>query len=106
MGKVGSSSIEHTLGEKNIPSYHIHTFDDHEEFHMYHNKKDVSKFFDFRNRALYRLVLKQRKRILQKREQIKIVTLVRDPIATVFSRFFQDLHLQFIEGKKNDAIHR
>jgi hypothetical protein len=106
MGKVGSSSIEHTLGERNIPSYHIHTFDDHEEFHMYHNKKDVSKFFDFKNRALYRLVLKQRKRILQKREQIKIVTLVRDPIATVFSRFFQDLHLQFIEGKKNDAIHR
>ncbi|HBC3860871.1 putative capsular polysaccharide synthesis family protein [Vibrio parahaemolyticus] len=106
MGKVGSSSIEHTLEARNIPSYHIHTFDDHEEFHMYHNKKDVSKFFDFKNRAMYRLVLNQRKRILQKREQIKIVTLIRDPIATVFSRFFQDLHLQFIEGKKNDAIHR
>ncbi len=106
MGKVGSSSIEHTLGERKIPSYHIHTFDDHEEFHMYHNKKDVSKFFDFKNRTMYRLVLNKRKRILQKREHIKIVTLVRDPIATVFSRFFQDLHLQFIEGKKNDAIHR
>lgn len=39
MGKVGSSSIEHTLGERKIPSYHIHTFDDHEEFQMYHNKK-------------------------------------------------------------------
>lgn len=105
MGKVGSSSIEHTLGERKIPSYHIHTFDDHEEFHMYHNKQDVKKFFDFKNRAIYRLVLNQRKRILQKREQIKIVTLVRDPIATVLSRFFQDLHLQFIEGKKNEAIH-
>ncbi|TON46073.1 capsular biosynthesis protein, partial [Vibrio parahaemolyticus] len=63
MGKVGSSSIEHTLEARNIPSYHIHTFDDHEEFHMYHNKKDVSKFFDFKNRAMYRLVLNQRKRI-------------------------------------------
>nr|WP_319556697.1 putative capsular polysaccharide synthesis family protein [uncultured Vibrio sp.] len=105
MGKVGSSSIEHTLGERKIPSYHIHTFDDHEEFHMYHNKQDVKKFFDFKNRAIYRLVLSQRKRILQKREQLKIVTLVRDPIATVLSRFFQDLHLQFIEGKKNEAIH-
>ncbi|BDR15207.1 putative capsular polysaccharide synthesis family protein [Vibrio sp. STUT-A11] len=105
MGKVGSSSIEHTLGERKIPSYHIHTFDDHEEFHMYYNKQDVKKFFDFKNRAFYRLVLNQRKRILQKREQIKIVTLVRDPIATVLSRFFQDLHLQFIEGKKNEAIH-
>lgn len=106
MGKVGSSSIEHTLGERNIPSYHIHTFDDHEEFHMYHNKKDVSKFFDLKNRTIYRIILNHRKRILQKREQIKIITLVRDPIATVLSRFFQDLHLQFIEGKKNDAIHR
>lgn len=105
MGKVGSSSIEHTLGERKIPSYHIHTFDDHEEFHMYHNKQDVKKFFDFKNRAIYRLVLNQRKRILQKREQIKIVTLVRDPIATVLSRFFQDLHFQFIEGKRNEAIH-
>ncbi len=66
MGKVGSSSIEHTLGERKIPSYHIHTFDDHEEFHMYHNKQDVKKFFDFKNRAIYRLVLSQRKRILQK----------------------------------------
>lgn len=72
---------------------------------MYHNKRDVKKFFDFKNRAIYRLVLNQRKRILQKREQIKIVTLVRDPIATVLSRFFQDLHFQFIEGKKNEAIH-
>lgn len=106
MGKVGSSSIEHTLGKRNIPSYHIHTFDDHEEFHMYHNKKDVSKFFDLKNRTIYRIILNHRKRILQKREQIKIITLVRDPIATVLSRFFQDLHLQFIEGKKNDAIHR
>ncbi len=106
MGKVGSSSIEHTLSERNIPSYHIHTFDDHEEFHMYRNKKDVRKFFDFKNRTAYRLVLNHRKRILKKREQIKIITLVRDPIATVLSRFFQDLHLQFIEGKKNDAIHR
>ncbi len=105
MGKVGSSTIEHTLGERHIPSYHIHTFDDHEEFHMYHNKKDVSKFFDFKRRLLYRLILNQRKRILQEREQIKIITLVRDPIATVLSRFFQDLHLQFIEGKKNNAIH-
>ncbi len=32
MGKVGSSSIEHTLSDYNIPSYHIHTFDDHESF--------------------------------------------------------------------------
>ncbi|MCA3951100.1 putative capsular polysaccharide synthesis family protein [Vibrio vulnificus] len=106
MGKVGSSSIEHTLSDYNIPSYHIHTFDDHEEFQMYHNRQDVKKFFDFKNRTMYRVILNHRKRLLQNRNHLKIVTLVRDPIATVLSRFFQDLHIQFIEGKKNDSIHR
>jgi hypothetical protein len=105
MGKVGSSSIEHSLNLNNIPSYHIHTFDDHEEFYMYHNTHDVKKFFEPTKRLAYRLVLKHRKHLLQKRESLKIITLVRDPVATVLSRFFQDLHIQFIEGKKNESIH-
>ncbi|CZF78477.1 putative capsular polysaccharide synthesis family protein [Grimontia marina] len=105
MGKVGSSSIEASLEHAGIPSWHIHTFDDNEEFQMYHNTDDVACFFDWHIRAAYKLTLSHRKRILQKRDHLKIITLVRDPIATVVSRFFQDLHIQFIAGKKNEAIH-
>ncbi|MEF1341639.1 putative capsular polysaccharide synthesis family protein, partial [Vibrio rotiferianus] len=47
-----------------------------------------------------------RRQLLQKRDNLKIITLVRDPVATVLSRFFQDLHIQFIEGKKNESIHK
>ncbi|MBV7298003.1 putative capsular polysaccharide synthesis family protein [Enterovibrio paralichthyis] len=105
MGKVGSSSIEVSLEQANIPSWHIHTFDDNEEFQMYRNTADVACFFDWPVRTAYKLTLAHRKRILQKRDHLKIITLVRDPIATVVSRFFQDLHIQFIAGKKNEAIH-
>ncbi|MEZ8142682.1 capsular biosynthesis protein [Enterovibrio norvegicus FF-33] len=105
MGKVGSSSIEASLEHAGIPSWHIHTFDDNEEFQMYRNTADVACFFDWPVRTAYRLTLAHRCRVLQKRDYLKIITLVRDPVATVVSRFFQDLHIQFISGKKNDAIH-
>lgn len=105
MGKVGSSSIEASLEHAGIPSWHLHTFDDNEEFQMYRNSDDVACFFDWPIRAAYKLTLSHRKRILQKRDHLKIITLVRDPVATVVSRFFQDLHIQFIAGKKNEAIH-
>lgn len=106
MGKVGSSTIETSLDAANIPSWHVHTFDDNEEFQIYRNTDDVSCFFDWHIRAAYRIMLAHRYRVLQKRDYLKIITLVRDPVATVVSRFFQDLHIQFIEGKKNQAIHR
>ncbi|MDD1782177.1 putative capsular polysaccharide synthesis family protein [Enterovibrio sp. ZSDZ35] len=105
MGKVGSSSIEASLEQASIPSWHIHTFDDNEEFQMYRNTADVACFFDWHVRAGYKLALAHRRRILQKRPSLKIITLVRDPVATVVSRFFQDLHIQFVAGKKNEAIH-
>ncbi|PKF50687.1 putative capsular polysaccharide synthesis family protein [Enterovibrio nigricans] len=105
MGKVGSSSIEASLEQAHIPSWHIHTFDDNEEFQMYRNTKDVACFFDWHVRTGYKLALAHRRRILQKRETLKIISLVRDPVATVVSRFFQDVHIQFVAGKKNEAIH-
>ncbi len=106
MGKVGSSSIEKSLDNYQIPNYHIHTFDDYEEFKMYKNSADVAKFFDPTKRVGYRFLLNQRRKTLVNRKNLKIITLVRDPVATVLSRFFQDLHIQFIEGKKNEAIHK
>ncbi|WP_028023180.1 putative capsular polysaccharide synthesis family protein [Enterovibrio calviensis] len=105
MGKVGSSSIEASLEHAGIPSWHIHTFDDNEEFQMYRNTKDVACFFDWPVHTAYKLTLSHRLRVLKKRDRLKIITLVRDPVATVVSRFFQDLHIQFIEGKKNESIH-
>ncbi|MDD1792082.1 putative capsular polysaccharide synthesis family protein [Enterovibrio sp. ZSDZ42] len=105
MGKVGSSSIEASLEHADIPSWHIHTFDDNEEFQMYRNTKDVACFFDWPIHTAYKLTLAHRLRVLKKRDHLKIITLVRDPVATVVSRFFQDLHIQFIEGKKNLSIH-
>ncbi|WP_434567164.1 putative capsular polysaccharide synthesis family protein [Vibrio chagasii] len=105
MGKVGSSTIKSGLKELSIPNYHIHTFDDHEEFLIFKNHKEIKKFFDFKNRIIYRFILKYRLYCLKTRDKIKIITFIRDPISTMVSRFFQDLHLTFIEGKKDGAIH-
>lgn len=106
MGKVGSSSIEKSLDEVGIPSMHLHTFRDHEEFLIYNNRKDVKCFFNSNERLAYRLVMQKRLFDLKRKEKLKIITLVRDPVATIVSRFFQDLHLQFIEAKKNLTIHQ
>lgn len=105
MGKVGSSSIEASLAASNIPSWHIHTFDNNEEFQIYRNQKDVACFFDWHTRIAYKIALAHRRRILQQRKHLQIITLIRDPIATVISRLFQDLHIQFIAGKKNLSVH-
>ncbi|WP_432472280.1 putative capsular polysaccharide synthesis family protein [Amphritea sp. HPY] len=106
MGKVGSSSIEASLEHLNIPSMHLHSFKDHEEFLIYRNRKDVKCFFKPMERMAYRMVLMQRYRMLKRKDKLKIITLVRDPVATLVSRFFQDLHIQFIEAKKNESLHQ
>lgn len=105
MGKVGSSSVEASLEKIDVPNWHLHSFDDNEEFLIYKNTDDVNCFFDWHIRGAYKILLGHRLRILQKRDYLKIITLVRDPIATVVSRFFNDIHIQFIEAKKNGSIH-
>lgn len=105
MGKVGSSTICSALSRLNIPNTHLHTFRGHEEFLMYKNRSDIRKYFDPVDRHVYRMVLGARLKIFQKKKNLKIISLVRDPMAVFVSRFFQDLHLFMIEAKRKNVVH-
>lgn len=106
MGKVGSAGISNTLDLLGIPNTHIHTFSDHEEFLIFNNHKDIKLFFNPVRRVTYKALLRMRLVALKRAESIRIITLVRDPIAVMVSRFFQDLHLFFPKAKRVNAIHR
>ena len=105
MGQKGSSIIESSFEKAQIPSWQIPTFEDYEEFLIYQNTKDVSYFVEWHIRKIYQFMLGNRCRMLQKKDYLKIISLVQDPIATVVSRFFEDLHIHGIAEKKGKTIH-
>ena len=106
MGKVGSKTVLNSLKTTNldIPIHHIHSFekirlDDAEkilkrEFQVDHNPRTTlwDSYF-------YRNKLDQ----LQKSKNLKIITLVRDPVARNFSHFFNWPNM--IIRKKNDKFY-
>jgi hypothetical protein len=106
MGKVGSKTVLNSLNTANmdIPIHHIHSFeknrlDDAEkllklEFQVDHNPRTTlwDSYF-------YLNKLNQ----LQESKNLKIITLVRDPIARNVSHFFQWPNM--IIQKKNDKYY-
>jgi hypothetical protein len=93
MGKVGSSSIHHTLDKMGVNVLHIHTFNGVDVFDMYKNKKRVIGFYRPIRVIKEKIKLKIKLFLIKKNKNIKIVSIVRDPIKVLKSRYFQDLHL-------------
>ena len=83
MGKVGSTSIEHSL--KN--SIHLHTLYNNSPCHV-HQRQREGAFFGKYSHKLMSIV---RRAAIRKRKTIKIISLVRDPYQRDISMFFQDL---------------
>lgn len=82
MGKVGSSTIFHTLRASGIPAAHVHVL-------LPENvDKWVVKKRPNRWEVRFRRILSHR--IREGREPVRLVTLVRDPIGQNFSSYFQN----------------
>jgi hypothetical protein len=94
MGKVGSSSIVDSLRvvSVNQPVYHVHFLDpeniqkaDEMLHHLYGNRVNVNRWCLYESRFVLKHFLQQKTRIL------KIISLVREPIARNISSFFHNI---------------
>ncbi|WP_019503556.1 putative capsular polysaccharide synthesis family protein [Pleurocapsa sp. PCC 7319] len=96
MGKVGSRTIVWSLKslDLDLSIYHVHAL-------SYEGIKRVEKVYRenfartriIHNHFLQSLYLRQRLDKSKKKKKLKVVTLVREPIARNISKFFQNLHL-------------
>ncbi len=106
MGKVGSKTVQNSLNTTNldIPIHHIHSFekfrlDDAEKILKHEFQVDHNPRTTLWDSYFYRNKLKE----LQESKNLKIITLVRDPIARNFSHFFNWPNM--IIQKKNDQYY-
>jgi hypothetical protein len=90
MGKVGSSTVVRSLKAHNLPAINVHTFD---PFFLKRGQKIFKAEFKATGAQAITLwdqqLIRRRLRYVHRREPIKIITLVRDPVARNISHFFQ-----------------
>ena len=89
-GKVGSLSVFHSI-KQYCPAIHIHEVCETDDLRI----ADLAE-----NRSMFQYY----KAALKKIEKIKIVTLVRDPIARQISKYFQPLRVEEAYIYENDII--
>ncbi|WP_028783989.1 putative capsular polysaccharide synthesis family protein [Thalassobacillus devorans] len=104
MGKVGSRSIVKELNQNGIEPLDLHwlnyTYHTKKDLKFLHKKKFKLKAYEVVHNILVKLIFK-----LQKK-QIKVLTIIRDPITVRHSFLFQDLHLflyDYFEMNKGTA---
>ena len=98
MGKVGSSSIESSLDVSGVKSIHIHT--------LY--GETVNYLFDYSNTGFSRGMKKALLCFLYRQSfkfggNVKIISLMREPISRNLSTLFQELpRMLYLESKKDN----
>jgi len=106
MGKVGSRTIAKSTEKLGYTVWAPHTMSgdlNEKLFKQYKNPKCL----DFNGR--FKLFIKRIKqkiiiRILKTRKNLKIITIVREPISRNISMYFQNIHIPLMEiAKKNDV---
>ncbi|MDL4838959.1 putative capsular polysaccharide synthesis family protein [Aquibacillus rhizosphaerae] len=98
MGKVGSSSIEKSLKLIKKDARHIHSFGNTDNYNL-ENRSQIGNLKIKVLRKLYKLAFKYRKK------NLKIITLMRDPISRNISTLFQELSTMiYIHEKENNRL--
>lgn len=88
MAKVGSSSIVAALAEARLPVFHVHRMNaDH--LRSLREQRRALGWADVPIPAHDRLGLRLRRRVIDRGARVKIITLVRDPIARNISSYFE-----------------
>lgn len=96
MGKVGSSSIEKSLEKSKLNVIHVHTLYGLTENYKFSKKRNkLNEFKKYILSLLYRFVLKRS-------GQVKIITLIREPVSRNVSTLFQELPKMLYIDSKND----
>jgi hypothetical protein len=96
IGKVGSTTVYRTIEKiiKNYPVYHIHTLDpekvdkNYNHINLYENYQKNYRWDAVKQTITSKHLISQLDKIL-KEKNLKVITIVRDPIAREISAFFE-----------------
>ncbi len=86
-GKVGSTTIERTLKEVNIPCVHFHWLESNIPCERGFNKEIFNLYNEYSTLLHEKLI----------EEELRIITLVREPIAKELSEFMQLFMVDYVE---------
>jgi len=99
MGKVGSSSVYHSLKEQlNVPVFHLHKFSAEgikksKKLHLQSHRRSI---------PLHLIISEELHKLISPRMiNLKIITLIREPVSHTVSSFFQNTERygEAVEGK-------
>ncbi len=86
MGKVGSSTLKHSLNKFNVDNMHVH------RFYFSHKERPLS-IKDRLQKLKHNYLMN--KFLNNKKQEFKIITFYRDPLPRNISSFFQNLEYYF-----------
>ena len=101
MGKVGSTSIQNSLIKLGYQSFHVHSF--YKPIDTMFNYQSNKYFINRRYILWFKCRFFIFRQIYHRQKNIKIITLVRDPIARNISMFFQNLIFCLADYHKLDS---
>jgi hypothetical protein len=91
MGKVGSSSLENSIQD----AIHLHSMDGLSNKYFLNNYTERLKPLDFfQEKVTWRLIQRTVRHKINQGENIKVITLVREPISRNVSAFFQPIKVR------------
>lgn len=91
MGKVGSSSISKSLEKIGIQASHIHSLYNNRGYELFNKFLLAKKYYPIHKKVLFYIFYLYHRLILRRRRNLKIITLVRDPVGVNISSFFHNL---------------
>jgi len=101
MGKVGSSSITSSLEKIDIKSLHIHSLYKNRGYALFKKFLLAKKYYFLYKRILLSVFYLWQRLKLHKHKNLKIITLVREPISVNISSFFHNLSYFAYEFEQN-----
>src|SRR4051812_8379469 len=103
MGKVGSTCIEKSLMTQKFQTAHYHSFFSPLPYIMFKNFYSIKYYVSFWNRLIYRIKMTILLYLIKRNKNVKIISLIREPISRNLSMFFQDAHIPAFElSMQND----
>jgi hypothetical protein len=103
MGKVGSTSIEGSLEKTNYIVEHAHSLYEPMTYSMFKKFNSIKFYLPWYIRLKHKITSGIIKRsIIKHKRNLKVVSLVREPISRNISMFFQDLHIPIFDLAVNN----
>ncbi|MBN2521819.1 MAG: hypothetical protein JXB24_01030 [Bacteroidales bacterium] len=97
MGKVASTGLVNTIREHGLNCRVVYGFYRHPVDSIFKNYKSSVFYRPFLQRLKYRIKFSLLRMIIMRRKKVKILSLVREPIARNMSFFFQDIQIPIMD---------